>query len=51
MNVLTIPYIAGGDSHLIPLYVLHQRYIRRMGSINNYFLLADDKALHPRYPR
>ena len=44
MNVLTIPYIAGGDSHLIPLYVLHQRYIRRMGSINNYFLLADDKS-------
>lgn len=43
MNILTIPVLTGGASHLIPLYVLHQRYFRRMG-VNNYFLV--DKKYH-----
>lgn len=40
MNILTIPYIAGGLSHLIPLYVLQQRYIRRSNiKVRNHFLV------------
>lgn len=39
MNFLTIPYIAGGLSHLIPLYVLQQRYLRSYIGIKNHFLV------------
>ncbi len=39
MNVLTIPYITGGLSHLIPLYVLQQKYIRCNNGVKNYFLV------------
>lgn len=39
MNILTIPYIAGGLSHLIPLYVLQQRYLRSNIGIQNQFLV------------
>lgn len=39
MNILTIPYFAGGLSHLIPLYVLQQRYLRNNTGIKNQFLV------------
>ncbi|QZK91026.1 hypothetical protein K5V07_11205 [Flavobacterium sp. CHNK8] len=39
MNILTIPYIAGGISHLIPLYVLQQKYLRNNIGIKNQFLV------------
>jgi hypothetical protein len=39
MNILTIPHIAGGLSHLIPLYVLQQRYLKNYIEINNQFLV------------
>jgi len=39
MNILTIPYIAGGLSHLIPLYVLQQKYIRSNYGVKNHFLV------------
>ncbi|GGF05413.1 glycosyltransferase family 1 protein [Flavobacterium limi] len=39
MNILTIPYITGGLSHLIPLYVLQQKYLRSNTDINNQFLV------------
>lgn len=39
MNILTIPYIAGGLSHFIPLYVLQQRYLRGNIGVRNQFLV------------
>lgn len=39
MNILTIPYIAGGLSHFIPLYVLQQKYLRNNIGIKNQFLV------------
>jgi hypothetical protein len=39
MNILTIPYIAGGISHLIPMYVLQQKYLRNNFGIKNQFLV------------
>ncbi len=39
MNILTVPYIAGGISHLIPLYVLQQKYLRSNFTIKNHFLV------------
>lgn len=39
MNILTIPYIAGGISHLIPMYVLQQKYLRNNTGIKNQFLV------------
>jgi hypothetical protein len=39
MNILNIPYFAGGLSHLIPLYVLHHKYIRNNSEIKNKFLV------------
>lgn len=39
MNILTVPYIAGGISHLLPLYVLQQKYLRSNYTINNHFLV------------
>ncbi len=39
MNILTIPYIAGGLSHFIPLYVLQQKYLRNNLEIKNKFLV------------
>lgn len=44
MRILTIPAISGGESHLIPLFVLHQRYLRRIESIDNHFLLPKEKV-------
>ncbi len=41
MNILTIPYIAGGLSHLLPLYVLQQKYLRNNTGIKNHFLVND----------
>lgn len=40
MNILTVPLITGGASHLIPLFVLQQRYIRRRADIKNHFLVS-----------
>lgn len=45
MKLLTIPTVSGGDSHLIPVYVLHQRYFRRDSTLDNYFLLEKNKSL------
>jgi hypothetical protein len=39
MNILTVPYIAGGLSHLIPLYVLQQRHLRNNIGVKNQFLV------------
>ncbi|RYC66998.1 glycosyltransferase [Spirosoma sordidisoli] len=39
MKALTIPYFAGGLSHLIPLYVLQQKYLRKNSEIENHFLV------------
>jgi hypothetical protein len=39
MNILTIPYFAGGLSHLIPLYVLQQKYLKRNFEVKNHFLV------------
>lgn len=41
MNILNIPYFAGGLSHLIPLYVLHQKYLRNYNQINSKFLAVN----------
>lgn len=42
MNILTIPYIAGGISHLIPLYVLQQKYLRNNTRVKNQFLVNNN---------
>ncbi len=39
MNILTVPYIAGGISHLIPLYILQQKYLRNSLAYRNHFLV------------
>jgi hypothetical protein len=45
MNILTIPYIAGGISHLIPLYVLQQRYLRSNVGVKNQFLVNNNSQI------
>ncbi|WP_281310183.1 hypothetical protein [Flavobacterium flavigenum] len=42
INILNIPYFAGGLSHLIPLYVLHHRYFRNNVKYNNQFLVGNN---------
>lgn len=42
INILNIPYFAGGLSHLIPLYVLHHRYFRNNAKFNNQFLVGNN---------
>lgn len=42
INILNIPYFAGGLSHLIPLYVLHHRYLRNNLKFNNQFLVSNN---------
>jgi hypothetical protein len=42
MNILTIPYIAGGLSHFIPLYILQQKYLRNNSNIKNQFLVNNN---------
>jgi hypothetical protein len=42
MNILTIPYIAGGISHLIPLYVLQQKYLISNIKVKNQFLVNNN---------
>lgn len=42
MNILSISAITGGQSHLIPLFVLHQRYFRRLNNVNNFFLVSNE---------
>lgn len=44
MNVLSIPSPVGGHSHLIPLFVLHQRYFKRLAHIRNSFLVNAENA-------
>lgn len=39
MNILNIPYFSGGLSHLIPLYVLHHKYLKKNTEIKNHFLV------------
>lgn len=45
MNILTIPYIAGGISHLIPLYVLQQKYLKRSIEAKNHFLVNNNSKM------
>lgn len=45
MKILSIPYVYGGASHLIPLMVLHHNYIRKTSETNNSFLVDED--IHP----
>ncbi|WP_417941113.1 hypothetical protein [Flavobacterium sp. RS13.1] len=45
MNILTIPYIAGGISHLIPLYVLQQKYLRSNAEFKNQFLVNNNSQI------
>ncbi|MGH1387213.1 hypothetical protein [Kordia sp.] len=42
MNILTIPYFAGGLSHLIPLYVLHHKYLKNNTDVKNQFLVNNN---------
>ncbi len=42
MNILNIPYFAGGLSHLIPLYTLHHKYLRKNAKIKNQFLVSNN---------
>jgi hypothetical protein len=44
LRILTIPAFSGGDSHLIPLYVLDQRYFKRIDSLDNNFLIKKQKS-------
>lgn len=39
VNVLSIPMFMGGASHQIPLFMLHQKYFKKLNSLNNHFLL------------
>ena len=43
MKILTIPYVVGGASHLIPLMVLNNNYIKSIPSVDNYFLIPKEK--------
>lgn len=42
MNILNVPYFAGGLSHLLPLYVLHHKYLRYNVDIKNHFLVNNN---------
>jgi hypothetical protein len=42
MNILTIPFITGGLSHLLPLFVLQQKYLRGNSEIKNQFLVNEN---------
>lgn len=42
MNILNIPYFTGGLSHLLPLYVLHQRFLKNNTGVKNHFLVNSD---------
>ncbi len=42
MNILNLPYFAGGLSHLLPLYVLHHKHIKHQAGVNNYFLVNNN---------
>jgi len=39
MNILNIPYFVGGLSHLLPLYVLHHKYLRSNVEVKSQFLV------------
>lgn len=45
MKILTIPYITGGISHLIPLYVLQQKYLRSIIEVKNHFLVNNNSQI------
>ncbi|MDB5249874.1 MAG: hypothetical protein JWQ40_4268 [Segetibacter sp.] len=47
MNILSLSCTNGIHSHLIPLFVLNQRYFKRMPKINSSFLLP--QKLHQQY--
>jgi UDP:flavonoid glycosyltransferase YjiC (YdhE family) len=47
MNLLSMSCTNGVHSHLVPLFVLNQRYFRRMEGICNHFLLP--AHLHSKY--
>ncbi|KQM32215.1 hypothetical protein ASE55_16665 [Chryseobacterium sp. Leaf201] len=42
MNILSVPYFAGGLSHLLPLYVLHHKYLKKCPEIGNQFLVNNN---------
>ena len=35
MNILFVPAITGGQSHLIPLFVLHQNLMQKQKGLTN----------------
>jgi len=41
MNILLLSTVSGIHSHLIPLYVLHQRYLKRVTNVTSYFLIPE----------
>jgi hypothetical protein len=49
MNILSLGCTNAVHSHLIPLFVLHQRYFRRMQNVSSFFLLPEQ--LHDQYKR
>ena len=44
INVLSIPMFMGGASHQIPLFMLHQKFLKKTNKLNNHFLLP--KRVH-----
>jgi hypothetical protein len=42
MNILSVPYYAGGLSHLIPLYVLHHKHLGKNIKFKNHFLVTNN---------
>ena len=48
-NILSIPMFMGGASHQIPLFMLHQKYLKNVDSLNNYFLLPE--RVHDSYTK
>ena len=49
MNILSISPLIAGQSHLIPLYVLNQRYFSRMFSVKN--MLLTNQKYHEEFVR
>lgn len=45
MNILTVPYITGGISHLIPLYVLQLKHLTSNIGVKNQFLVNNNIQL------
>lgn len=42
MNILFVPFIGGGEFHIIPVYVLYKRYFSKIKEFNCAFLLPNE---------